>query len=377
MLGLAQHLPDRISTCFLSFPEDGLGHILLDEAAKAGFRTHLLQSDFPRLMACLRELCGVLKSQCIDLLLCHGYKADLLGHIAARKCGIKHVAVSRGWTGESWKVGLYEALDRRVLRRFDRVVCVSQGQAKKVTAAGVPEKQIVVIRNSIDVRRFPKETSPPRQALLDQFQDPPKFIVGGVGRLSPEKGYDLLLAAAPKVLSQCPDVGFIHFGDGPMAESLRQRTITMNLQHRFVWAGFRRDIDHVFPAFDMMALPSHTEGLPNVVLESFAAGVPVVATAVGGTPEVVQHDLSGLLVPAGDADALAQSIVRLARDESLRARFAQAGFERVQREFTFTAQANSYLDLMSALFDDNANPHQGNDLSSAQSDVGLRESVAS
>ena len=119
------------------------------------------------------------------------------------------------------------------------------------------------------------------------------------GRLSPEKGFDLLVEAAALVVREHPRVGFLLCGDGPERPALARRIAEHGLEGKFVLAGFRTDLERLLPAWDLAVLSSHTEGLPVAVLEALAAGVPVVATAVGGTPEVVEDGVSGYLVPPG------------------------------------------------------------------------------
>src|SRR5207237_5998703 len=129
------------------------------------------------------------------------------------------------------------------------------------------------------------------------------------------------------------------FGDGPLRDALARQVRSYGLEHRFVLAGHCTDLDALLPFLDLLVLPSYTEGLPNVVLEAFAAGVPVVATAVGGTPEVVEDGVNGRLVPAGDTEALADAILDvLFCEERLRAMGAR-GRERVRDEVSLATQA--------------------------------------
>src|SRR5207244_4478612 len=138
-----------------------------------------------------------------------------------------------------------------------------------------------------------------RERLARLFRPPRKRIVGAAGRLSPEKGFDVLVDAIALVRDHNPDVAFAIFGDGPCRPDLQQQISSLGLTGAVALAGFRLDLDQYLPHLDLLVLPSHTEGLPNVVLEACAAGVPVVATAVGGTPEVIEDGASGFLVPPG------------------------------------------------------------------------------
>ncbi|MCX7424299.1 MAG: glycosyltransferase family 4 protein [Planctomycetia bacterium] len=349
MLGLAAALAPECGTTFVSFAENGLCRDFLDRAGREGFEAIALRHDTPRLAAARRELTDLLRTVRPDVLCCHGYKANLLGLRAARRLGTPVVSVSRGWTGESFRVRLYERLDRRVLRRMDRVVCVSNGQAEKVRRAGVPEHKIRVIHNAVRVERFDRPDPAARGELESLFPQPPRFLVAAAGRLSPEKGFDVLIDAAAQVVRQSPGVGFVVFGDGALREPLEAQIRSRGLKKRFVLAGFRDDLDRFFPHFDLLALPSHTEGLPNVVLEAMAAGVPVVATAVGGTQEVVDDGETGHLVPAGDSAALAHRIIALASNPDRAREMGQHGRERVEQEFSFDTQAKEYRALFAQL----------------------------
>ncbi|MBI1915857.1 MAG: glycosyltransferase [Planctomycetes bacterium] len=350
MVGLATGLPAGYRTQFLSFAEGGRCAAFLEEVRKQGFEAAALNHDTPRIDLAARELVGRLKGGGAAVLCCHGYKADLIGRWAARRAGIPVVAVSRGWTAENFKVRVYERLDRLGLRWMDRVVCVSEGQAVKVRRAGVPARKVLVIRNAIQANRFRRPDPACREELQRLFRQPRTHIVGAAGRLSPEKGFDVLIEAAALVAKQVPSVGFVLFGDGPLRDELTRRITAQNLDGRFVMAGFRTDLDRFFPSFDLLAQSSHTEGMPNVVLEASAAGTPVVATAVGGTPEVVADGVSGHLVLPGSAELLAGRIrdVLLLPEQQRRA-MGGAGRQRVLDEFTFAAQAGQYQILFEEL----------------------------
>jgi glycosyltransferase involved in cell wall biosynthesis len=185
--------------------------------------------------------------------------------------------------------------------------------------------------------------------LLSLFSDPPSRIVGAAGRLSVEKGFAVLVDAAGRVLREDPAAGIVLFGDGPLREALSEQIRKAGLARRFVFAGFRSDLDRYIPWLDVMVLPSFTEGLPNVVLEACAAGVPVVATAVGGTPEVIEDGENGYLTPPGDAKTLAGSLLAILDSDDLGRGMGASGRRRAREEFTFETQAIQYLRLFGEL----------------------------
>jgi len=352
MLGLAEAMPDHVRTTFASFPEGGRCAAFLDEVRAHSLPAAALANDFPRVRATLRELTALLRETACDVLLCHGYKAHMLGGLAARRAGIPAVAVSRGWTGETRKVKLYEWLDRRHLRFMDHVVCVSDGQAEKVRKwCRVPDSRLTVIRNSARLTAFEARDPGARDRLRAFFPSDSRVsqIVLAAGRLSPEKGFGVLIEAAATICRANDACGVVLFGEGALRGELERRVVELGLVGRFVMPGFRSDLDSLIGAADVVVLPSFTEGLPNIALEASAAGVPVVATAVGGTPEVIADGESGFLVPPGQPGAIAAKVGELLRDPALRARMGAAGRELMRAQFTFDAQAAAYLKLLCTL----------------------------
>ncbi|MBW3597675.1 MAG: glycosyltransferase [Planctomycetes bacterium] len=349
MLELARQLAPRRRTVFASFSEGGSRQDLLEKAAASGFEAVLLRHDAPRLNAAIAEIRELLSRVGAGVVCCHGYKPDLLGGAAARRQGAPAIAVSRGWTAETWRVRGYEILDRYALRWMDRVVCVSQEQARKVRRAGVPARKVEVIYNAIRPERFAQVDAADRLRLEAMFPRTPRWIIGSAGRLSPEKGLDVLIDAAAAVAARASDVGFVHFGQGRRREALERRIARRGLGDRFLLPGHCERLDRFMPHFDVFALPSYTEGLPNVVLEAYAAGAPVVATRAGGTPELVEDGESGRLVRPGNAPDLARALTEMLDSEARRRRFGAAGRRRVSRDFTFEAQAEQYERLLASL----------------------------
>lgn len=350
MLGLALALPSEYRTALVSFAEAGRCHAFLDVARHHGIDAIGLRWDTPHLLAARREILDLLRILKADVLCCHGYKANLLGHWAARKFGIPVLAVSRGWTAESLRVWLYETIERFGLAWMDRVVCVSEGQAAKVRQRTVvPHDRIVVIPNAVNRERFAALDPRYRESLQRLFPTPPRRIVGAVGRLSSEKGFDILIAAAAEIARTDPSVGIAIFGEGPLRKRLEVQIASHRLCSRVVLAGFRSDLDRYLPCFDLLALPSWTEGMPNAVLEAMAAGVPVVATAVGGTPELIVEGVTGCLIAPGDSTALSRRILDVLASEPLRRTMGQQGKNRVEQFYNFGEQSRQYQQLFAML----------------------------
>jgi glycosyltransferase involved in cell wall biosynthesis len=344
VLGMAGALPAGWRSTFLSFAERGLARPFLAAARAGGFEAVELRENFPRLGRAVRETAGHLRRLRADVLCTSGYKPDLVGWRAARSAGVPVVGIAHGWTGVTWRVRLYETLDAVALSCMDAAAAVSEATAARLRRAGVPAGQVVVIRNALDPAPYDDPDPACRARALAFFGRPPRWVVGAAGRLSPEKGFDVLLDAAALVCRRRDDVGFVVFGDGPLRGALERRAAALGLGDRFVLAGFRTDLPALLPGLDLAVLSSHTEGLPVAVLEAQAAGVAVVATAVGGTPEVVQEGVTGWLVRPAQPAALAGKVVAALEGADLPA-VGRAAARRVRAEFTFARQARHYQAL--------------------------------
>ena len=351
MLGLAEHLGRPFRSSFASFPEGGRCDEFLGKVRSSGFDATHLPADTPNVRAAVGGLSDHLRRVRADVLVTHTFKPNILGRVAARRVGIPCVAVSRGWTWENLKVRVYETMDRLNLRFVDRVVAVSDGQAARVRKAGVPSSRLAVIRNAARLNAFvtPDPAFRDRLRAFCSTDTQVSHVVLAAGRLSPEKGFAVLVEAAADVLKTNPQCGFVLFGEGPERAALEARVRELGIVARFRMPGFTADLDKFLAFADVVVLPSFTEGLPNVALEASAAGVPVVATAVGGTPEVIADGQTGFLVPSGQPAAIADRLRQLLDSADLRARMGTAGRERMRAEFTFAAQAERYAELFHSL----------------------------
>jgi glycosyltransferase involved in cell wall biosynthesis len=232
----------------------------------------------------------------------HGYRADVLHLPAGRALGFATVTTLHGFTGGDIKNRVYEALQRRAVRRADRVVAVSRAIATRMAASGVRTEKLEVIQNAF----LPPLTLASRAEARGKLGlDHSSWVLGYVGRLSREKGADVLLDAMARLPDREARAVFI--GDGPEAESLRSRAQSLGLSHRIFWAGMVDGAGALFPAFDAFVLSSRTEGTPIALFEAMGAAVPLVVTGVGGVPDVVSP-VEALIVASEAPAKLAEAI---------------------------------------------------------------------
>lgn len=320
-----------------SFAEQGQPPALLQIAAADNLRTHLFTVENAydrRSIGLIRQF---LKDENIAVFCTHDYRASILGCFAARGADTRWITFSRGRTSETLAIRLYFRLERLLFRFADRIVAVSDGEKQSLMRQFVPERRISVVHNAIDIAPFAAVTPVDLHA---RFGFPPDSIVAlAGGRFSPEKGQSYLVEAAAALLRRNDRLRFVLFGDGPLWDSIRGQIEERCLTDRILCPGFEKNMPGCIKGSDMVVNPSLSEGLPNIVLEAMALRIPVVATAVGGVPEVVHDDDTGLLLPAADCAALADAIERLAGDPTLRNRLAEKAFGLIRTSFSFEKQA--------------------------------------
>ena len=340
----------NIEHVIASFPEGGNAKPFLCEVEKAGFTAYLFQNDMPHLASATFEFIRMLKQHKIQILCAHGHKARILGWFAAKYLRIPIVGISHGWTGEDKKIQFFERIDKWMHRRMDKIVCVSQGQADKVIRAGTHAGRVSVIYNAVRLDRFDKPSDIAfRHRLEAMFSHKPTLIVGAAGRLSPEKGFDILVTAAGQLLKSGLNMGVVIFGEGVLQKALQKQIDESGLSSSVKLAGFTNQLDQYMHHFDLFVQSSHTEGLPSVLLETMSAHTAVVATQVGGTGELVVEGSTGLMVPPNDPVALAEAMQTVLHDDDLRRRMGENGRQRVEQSFALDVQAEKYWDLFCRL----------------------------
>lgn len=288
----------------------------------------------------VRETTRLIRAESVDLLHSHDFKANAVGLMAARQAGIPIVATSHGNIPISLKAKLYCVMDAYLLRRMDLVFAVSAMMARQLKDEGVPASRLVMARNGIMLPEHPFGHRSDRLRGEGVLGDG-DIAIGHVGRVSPEKGVVPLVRAFSRIVEELPAARLVIAGDGPDFEKARQAASDHALKDRVVLLGHREDVANIFGALDLFVLNSTTEGLPNAVLEAMAFGVPVVATAVGGTPEVVRDGDTGLLVSPSQPTSLVTAVLSALRDREAAAERARRARSLIERDFDMSRLSQS------------------------------------
>jgi glycosyltransferase involved in cell wall biosynthesis len=290
------------------------------------------------LVATLR-LARLIRRERPDILHTHTAKAGTVGRVAALLAGRRappivvhtfHGHVLRGYFGPL-RSGLFRLLERWLAARTTALIAVSPQVRDDLVALGVaPPERFVVIRLGIELdERVAAEQNGRAESRRYLGIASDRFAVGWIGRMTAVKRTDDVLVAFRRLRDDGVDAVLCMVGDGPDRPELERRAHELGVIRDTLFLGYQEDVAPFYAAFDALVLPSSNEGTPVSAIEALAAGRPVVATRVGGVPDVVQEGQDGFLVDPGATDDLADRLARLARDPALRERMGGAGRERV------------------------------------------------
>lgn len=304
----------------------------------------------------VRRTIELVKRHDIHIIHSHDYKTDILAFLVARSYRIPIITTIHGWIVTNWKSRLYIAAGKRVLPYFDQVIAVSPLIQRQLQALGVPPERAPLVYNAIVAENYQADRHEPG-FLRRRFDIPVGArVIGNIGRLSPEKGQDVFLRAAARVRARHPDVYFVLVGDGRDRPRLERMVAELGLTERVRFTGHQQDVRPVFQDIDMLALTSYTEGFPNVLLESLCMQRPILATAVGGVPDIVEDGVTGVLVQPGDHEAVASGLCRMLEDGEAARRMLANGYQRVMERFQFGARVARMEALYQELLGQGAGP---------------------
>jgi glycosyltransferase involved in cell wall biosynthesis len=299
-----------------------------------------------------RRLRALVRERRIDIVHAHDYKTDLLALALARAEKVVPLTTVHGWTGHTRREQVYYWADKRLIARYPRVVAVSSEIRDELVRTGTPADRITVILNGIDPAAFTRDPArePEARALLGLPLG--RTIVGAVGRLAPQKRFDLLIEAFARLRPGRLDLFLAIAGDGELRADLEARAAASALgPDAFRLLGHQADVALVHHAFDLFVQSSKYEGTPNAVLEAMAMETPFVATDVGGTAELAHDRVHALIVPPNDVDSLVMAVTRMLDDPPAARARAAAARARVEGPLSFASRMAHLEAVYEELFD--------------------------
>jgi len=345
-----------------SVPDLSLWTIVLNEGALAarlresGVDTFVIDESAHGFFRILDSAKKFLVDKNLDIIHSHRYKENALASLLKRAGFARRIVQTVHGLGEPFsgrkllKARIYSNLNVYLMKRYFDLVQTVSYDIGKTLARRVNHGKLVAIHNSVDLTMvLPTRAGAELRREIGIAENEP--VIGSAGRLVPVKGYDVFLKAARRVLDSGIDASFVLAGDGPERSKLEGLARNLALGAKAKFLGFRNDMYDVINVMDIFVISSFHEGIPMALLEAMALRKPIVATSVGGITEVVEGDVSGVLVPPGDDDKLAAACVRVLAEVELKGSLSTAARKRVEDEFSIALQRDRtlamYRELMS------------------------------
>ena len=284
-------------------------NLFWDEASKTGAMIERIRIRHPYGLTQVFDLYRIIKKYRPHIIHTHGYKTNLLGYFISQYFRVPIIATYHGWLHfNNFKSTIVKKVESKILPHFDLIIAVSDQIKKGLSRKGIPLEKIITLNNvpAIDGNNRKYE----KVILKKELNiSPETSVIGFVGRLEYVKGCEFFIKAAAIIIKRFPDCRFVIFGAGSEQKKLEELARELNIEKWIKFMGFCRGTDKVFQMLDVYAMPSLSEGVPLTLLEAMYYGVPVVATNVGGVPEIIQHNIHARFVPPKDIEILAEAII--------------------------------------------------------------------
>ncbi|WP_097461227.1 glycosyltransferase [Mangrovitalea sediminis] len=301
----------------------------------------------------VRELCRIIGERRIDVIHTHGYKSDILGVIAAKRMGIACVSTPHGFPNNmNFKLATFVRMGTFALRYFDTVAPLSDELVADMRRIHVPVKKTRFIRNGVDLKEID-------QAMADikhvdrgsEWKQQTTFTIGFIGQMIDRKGVPELLAVFDRLYEKYPHLRLVLVGDGDKRLELEAQAANLASRDAINFLGFRIDRLELLSQFDLFVMTSSLEGIPRCMMEAMSVGVPVVGYDIPGVDQLIEHDVTGLLAPLGDRDALASCCERVINNPLSAKAWTSAAREKIDREYSAARMAREYEALFRELRD--------------------------
>ncbi len=291
------------------------------------------------------RLMKIIRDKRIDVIHSHGYMPDFFGLVAAKLAKRPIVSTVHGWTSSTRSVMAYEYIQKKILRYFDIVIPVSQQINDDLLQSKISPSRLRKLNNIVAFDDFSDENTV--TDLKERYKIGPRTqTLGVIGRLSKEKGHIFLLQALAMIRKDFPDIRLFIIGDGDQEAKLRQFVKAEKLDHQVHFCGFQNDVFQFYRLIDIFVLPSLTEGIPLVLLEAMYFNKPIVATDVGGVPELIKNGYNGALVRPRDSSALSEAILKLLQNRH----YAKKLAENAHESFLRTNNPNKWIKIIQEIY---------------------------
>lgn len=312
------------------------------EARRRGLSVITIPESGPLDLKLVRRVTELIDIYKVDIVHTHEFRSDVIGLFAARQRSVPVVTTIHGWIANDFKGRIYTALDKSILRFFDHIISVSGKISKELVERGIASSKITTLPNALVMEDYCGDRSD-ESFRSELGVDGDTLLIANIGRLSPEKGQGDFIAAASAIYQRLGKVRFLLIGVGPEQQRLEEIVDRHGMRGTVIFCGFRRDMQSIYNSLDLVVQSSYTEGMPNVILEAAMMQVPVIATDVGGTSEIVEHGMTGTLVKSGDLQSLAAAMVDWSKNRGKYGEMAKSAHDFVKERFNFEQRTRQLM----------------------------------
>jgi glycosyltransferase involved in cell wall biosynthesis len=323
----------------------GMQHPLVEAMRRRNLPVHAVVDDGSSLQAVVEQVTSLIDSQRIHILHTSEFRSSLVALLCGRRYPILHVRTVHGWISNDLRGAVKAGIDRALLRSCDRVILVSEALRDRLPSWWVPDSRVRILHNALVLEHY--ENVPPRDDLHRENET--EVVLLSVGRLSLEKGQPLLLEALARLAPVHAGLRVLFAGVGPLESRLRAMADGLGINKRVKFLGYVNDMTSLYSSASLVVQSSSTEGLPNVILEAACLGVPVVATDVGGTREVIEHGVSGWLIRPKSVEHLVAGIEHFLHHRVRFTEMALVAQSRIRKDFSFKARTAAQTSLYEEL----------------------------
>ena len=309
-----------------------------EEAERRGLCTLSIKEKSAFDLNVIKQIFEIIDNNEIDIIHTHDFRSNIFGLYCAKRRGKPVVSTVHGWIANDYKGRIYTLIDKFILRFFNRVISVSKRTSGLVIKSGIKPSKNSIINNALKLENYIKNINDKSFREEIGCSDATVIIIN-VGRLSPEKGQMDFLKAGREVVKQNTNIKFVIIGIGPDQEELENFVNDNNMKDVVYFAGFRKDMVSIYNSADLVVQSSYTEGMPNVIIEALAMQVPVIATDVGGTSEVVDDGRAGVLIQAGNVNQLSDEVVKFIENKDDYCSMVAKGYEYIHMNFNHETRA--------------------------------------
>jgi glycosyltransferase involved in cell wall biosynthesis len=341
--------PARVDFHIGVFVGEGTEHPLVIAARERGIQIHAIP-DRPGIdRSAVDHIVALMEEHRIDVLHTSEFRSNVFSLLCRRRRHVKTATTVHGWIANDLRGKLYRIADKLLLRSFDAVIVVSTATRRLVSRWWLPDSRAHVLHNALVLDAYGAKA----RSLQRRRADPAGRVnLLNVGRLSHEKGQVLLLQALAPLMAKHEGMHLRMAGVGPLEADLRETAANLGIGSQVKFLGYVQDMAELYAETDLVIQSSLTEGLPNVILEAAYLKVPIVATVVGGTDEVIEHERSGWLIAPSSAAAIQDGVRRFLIDPDYFAAMAETAHSRICHQFSFEARTQALMDIYEGLYDE-------------------------